>query len=329
MLSRDRDTESDTRYYFGELEKLFPEITNPATKVFFYRAKAKSALSTKEYSAAEAAFQAGLEIIQTAKDDEKRNVADQACLFRESYIHFLCAQKRLDEVPSQLVACEAYARQYPLERGGMLLQAALEAGIHYYLESSNEAEVRSRIEELKAAATSLRLANAIGGQFTNIANQALHRKLVALALYVTQCAIEMAKIADPDNSMGFLVGCFYQEAQMLAQLHRYDEAKLKAESLLQMCDSVKDKDIFFAINLLLSEIERLVGNTATSVQHSQQAMNMLAGLSPQVIAQAKLQRSIALSDNGQTSEALKEIKQAWSVIEHLNPSNKFAFTTVR
>jgi hypothetical protein len=323
LLSNDRHGAGDTQHYFAELEKLSESITNPASKILFYRAKAKSSIVAKDHASAEEAFQTGLQIIQTAQDDEKRNVADQACLFREAYIHFLCSQKRLNEVPLILSLCESYALQYPFERGGMLLQAALEAGIHYYLEIKDESAVRSRIDRLKAAATSSRLANHIGGGFTNIANQALHRKCEALALHIVQCAIEMAKIADPNNSTGFLVGCFYQEAQILAQSKRYQEAKVKAQSLLSMCDAANDKDILFAIQLLLSEIERLTGNASTSVQLSQKVIGGVEGLPPQVIAQAKLQRSIALSDNGQTSEALDEIQQCWALIEHLEPPHEY------
>jgi tetratricopeptide (TPR) repeat protein len=306
IVSSDRGGFGDTRHYISEAEKLVSKISNPASKVIFYRAKAKACRIARDDNGAEIAFRAGLQVAETEADDEKRNVADQACLLREAYVHFLCDKKRLENVPSLLDACETYARLNAQSRGGALLNAALEAGIHYYLEIGDESGVRSRIEELKAAATTTFSANHIGGSVINVANHAGHRKHYELALYAARTAIEIAQTADPRNKSGFLVGCLYTEAQMLAQMSRYSEAQIKAQSLLQMCDPGKD----------------LTGDASAAVGKSKQAVASVASQPPEVLAMAKMQLAIALSDNGETESAIDELIQTWALIEHINPPEK-------
>jgi tetratricopeptide (TPR) repeat protein len=261
---------------------------------------------------AEDAYKEGLEFCRNEPDDEKNNLAIQACVLRSSFVHFLCNAKRIEEAQSLLVESERYAREHSDIEEGELLQAALGAGIHFSIASGDEDGAVERITELEQAASTAGKADRIGGDLMNIANRAVHRNAYRAALASAEACVRLAHRC-VELAPSFLVGALYTEAMVIMKSGDDDTALKKAEAILDLCHSPDDTIIKQATQHLIAEIKRCSGDSQTAVDLAQQALSVAKG-TPEDVAFTKLALARALNDNGQTEEALKQANQAWVLL---------------
>lgn len=295
--------------YFREAEKKADKLESSAAKVIFLRAKAAALQEADDFDGAEAAYRRALDHCLHDPEDEKGNLATQGCIVRASFVHFLCNHKRFDEALLLVGEAEAHAREHPGAEEGELLQAALEAGIHFALDSGNEDGALERIVELEAAATSVRLADRIGGDLLNMANRASQRKRHRAALAAAQAAVRLGNRCFDPKEPSFLVGALYTEAMVMAQAGDDEAALSKVRALLNFCNHPNDEVIRQAAHQLIAEIHRTRGDSQTAVENARRAL-AAAGGEPENIAMSKATLAIALNDNGQTEEALLEASAA-------------------
>ncbi len=322
LLSSDRQGIGDRLHYFQEAEKKVDKIKAPAAKAIYLRAKAAVLGEQGDTSGAEALYKEALDICSREEDDEKRNLATQACILRSDYVHLLCGEKRYEEAEAVLRACEDYARDNRDARNTELLGAALEAGIHLYLDTKDKEGAVARIEELEAAATTIRLADRIGGELLNIANHAAHRKMYGAALRAAEASIRLGHRCDDGKSPGFLIGALYTEAMILAKSG--DEMALtKAQAVLSACCRPEDQAVRQAASQLIAEIRRTAGDSESAVDLARGALALATG-GPENIAFSKSALARALNDNGQTEEAFNEASEAWALLEQASIPPKTA-----
>lgn len=314
LFSSSRRGIGDREHYFRELEKKERSLKTPVLKALFYRAKAAFLLDKSDQDGADGAFKDALKVCASAPDDEKQNNGIQACVARADYIHLLCSQKRLDEAQAMLIPCEEYARANMELEGGALLHIALQAGIHLALEKGDQQGAIGRISELEASATSVRLADRVGGDLLNVANQCSHRDAHEAALLAAQAAIRLGRRAQDREGPSFLVGAFYTEAMVLMRAGNDALALNKAEAILDFCTNPEDAAVRQATHHLIAEIKRLTGDSETAVEVAQIALREARG-GVEEIAFAKLALARALNDDGQTEEALKQARAGWQTID--------------
>ena len=314
LLSSDRHNRGDRQYYFQEAEKKVDKLKSPSAKVIFFRAKAAVLTERRDISGTEEAYKTALKICLTEREDEKGNLATQGCIVRASFVHFLCHQERHEEARQLLKECEDCARNHASVEEAELLQAALEAGIHFSLDTKDEDGAVDRIGKLESAATTMKLANRIGGDLINVANQASHRKMNRAALCAAEAAIRLGHRCDDGRSPGFLVGAFYTEALVLLNAGNDEKALERAEAVLSLCSRPEDAIIKQAAHQLIAEVRRTAGDSQAAVDLARQALAMATGR-PEEVAFTKSALARSLNDNGQTEEALKEAREAWLLLE--------------
>jgi hypothetical protein len=86
----------------------------------------------------------------------------------------------------------------------------------------------------------------------------------------------------------------------------------KAEAILDLCNRPEDGIIKQATHHLIAEIQRRLGDSQTAVDLARLALNSATGR-PDEVAFTKAALARALNDNGQTEEALKQAKEAWTL----------------
>jgi tetratricopeptide (TPR) repeat protein len=305
LLSSDRRHHGDRQHYFQEAEKRAEKLKAPSAKVIFFRAKAAALKEKRDMTGAEEAYKAALAICATKNDDDKGNLATQASIVRSSFVHFLCSQKRHEEARPILAECEAYARNHSDAEEAELLQAALEAGIHFSLDTKDEDGALTRIADLESAANTMQLANRIGGDLINVANQASHRNMHRAALCAAQAAIRLGHRCDDGKTPSFLAGAFYTKAVVLLKAGHDEKALAEAEAVLGLCNCPEDEVIKQAAHHLIAEVRRTAGDSQSAVDIARQALAMATGR-PEEVAFAKSALARALSDNGETEEALTQ-----------------------
>ena len=314
LLSSDRRHRGDRQHYFQEAEKKAEKLKAPSAQVIFFRAKAAALEEKGDMTGTEDAYKAALAICATKNDDEKGNLATQASIVRSSFVHFLCSAKRHEEARPILATCEAYARNHPDAEEAELLQAALEAGIHFSLDTKDEDGALTRIADLESAATTMQLANRIGGDLINVANQASHREMHRAALCAAQAAIRLGHRCDDGKSPSFLAGAFYTEAVVLLNAGHHERALAEAEAVLGLCDRPEDEVIKQAAHHLIAEVRRTAGDSQSAVDIARQALRMATGR-PEEVAFAKSAFARALSDNGETEDALTHATGAYELMK--------------
>jgi len=319
ILSGGRQRPGDRKHYFKEAMQRFENIKSPATKVIFFRAQAADCTDARDMIGAETAYRSALAICLNEKDDKKGNLALQGCIVRSSFVHFLCNLNRIEEARPLLEECEEYARGNPNAEESELLQAALEAGIHFSVSTCDEKGAITRISEMEQAAATMRLANRIGGDLINVANHLSHRKMHRAALDAARAAIRLGHRCDNTKSPNFLVGAFYTEAVVLLQAGEDQKALEKAQALLGLCNSPEDRVIKQAAQQLIAEVRRVSGDSQSAVDLAQQVLDSASGR-PEEIAFLKSALARALNDNGQTEQALKEAREALILLEHIEIS---------
>lgn len=312
IISSDRRGRSDRQHYFKLAEQKADKLKSNASKAIYFRARAGALEERGDIAAAEKAYQEALRCC-AEPDDEKGNLAIQGCIARASYVHFLCSEKRLDDAQPILAACEKHARANKDAEDGELFLEALRAGIHFSLDSGDEDGALSRITELEQFATTSRLADRMGGDLVNVANQASHRKVYKVALAAAAASVRLGRKA-ADLSPRFLAGALYTEAMVIAQAGDNETALGKAEAILDLCNAPEDAAIKQAAQHLIAEIRRVSGDSQTAVDMATEALRAAKG-TPEQIALTKCAVARALSDNGQTEEALKHVKEAWTLVQ--------------
>ncbi len=310
LLSSERRGQGDRQHYFQQAEKKVGKLKSSAVKAIYLRAHAAVLEENGDLAGAEEAYRVALHYCCTEPEDDKGNLAVQGCIVRSSFVHFLCNQKKLEEARPLLAECEQYARQNKDAEEGELLQAALQAGIHFSLVASDEDDAILRINELERFAGTSRLANRIGGDLINVANQASHGKAHRAAVTAAQASIRLGQRCDDGSSCGFLVGALYTEAMVVMQGGDEETALSKAEAILDVCNRPEDAVIKQAAHHLIAEIRRCSGDSQTAVDSARLALSAAKGR-PEDIAFTKSALARALNDNGQTEEALKHAKEAW------------------
>jgi hypothetical protein len=312
LLSSDRRGHGDRQHYFQQAEKRISKLKSNAARAIYHRARAAALEEKKDMAGAEQAYLDALKCCAST-EDEKGNLATQGCIIRSSFVHHLCNAKRLDEAQPLLAECEEYARQHKDAEEGELFQAALEAGIHFALEAADEDGAIMRIKELEEYVDTARLANRIGGDLINVANQASHRKAHRAALAAAESGIRLARRCEGDNADDFLAGALYTEAAVL--LHAGDDKKAleKAQAVLDLCNRPEVSIIKQATHHLIAEVRRCAGDPETAVELSRRALSAATGR-PEDVAFTKAALAKALSDNGQTEEAYRQAREAWTLV---------------
>lgn len=313
LLSSDRRRGKGERQdYIQQAEKKADKLTSSAAKVIYLRARAAALQDQHDLAGAEAAYRKALAHCLNDAEDDKGNLATQGCIVRTSFVHFLCNEKRFDEARPLLEEAEAHARANREAEDGELFQAAMEAGIHFALDTADEDGAIRRIAELEDFASSLRLADRIGGDLLNIANHASHRKAHRAALAAAQGSVRLGNRCYDSNSPSFLVGALYTEAMVMAQAGEEERALPKAAAILDLCTRPEDEPIKQATHQLIAEIHRTSGDSQAAVDMARRALS-IAQAEPENIAFAKTAVAIALNDDGQTEEALKQAREAWAL----------------
>lgn len=323
LLSSDRHHRRDMQHYFQQAEKKFRKVKGAATKAIYFRAKAAALVERRDMLGAEKAYKDALAVCITENEDRKGNLATQGCIVRSSLVHFLCNEQRYDDALPILQECEAYARSHPGEEETELLQAALEAGIHFCLDTNDEDGAVTRIAELESAATTQSLASRIGGDLINVANRASYRKMHRAAMSAATASIRLGHRCDDKDSGSFLAGALYTEAHVLLNAGQEEAALTKAQAVLDICRRPEDAFVKQAANHLIAEVRRTTGDSQAAVDFAREAL-AIAGGGPEEVAFAKSALARALNDNGQTGEALREATEAWSLVEHTDIPAKMA-----
>ncbi|MCI0350993.1 MAG: hypothetical protein L0Z53_16325, partial [Acidobacteriales bacterium] len=302
----------DRQHYFRQAEQKVGKLKSNAAKAIYFRARAAALEEARDLVGAEEAYRAALECCRTETDDEKNNLAKQGCVVRSSFVHFLCNEKRIDEARPLLAESEGYAREHKEAEEGELLQAALEAGIHFSLDAGTENGAVQRITELEQAASTLRVADRIGRALINIANRASHRDAHQVALVAAEASVRLGRRC-VDHSSSFLAAALYTEAMVILKAGDDDAALKKAEAILDLCNSAEEAIIKQATQHLIAEIKRCSGDSQAAVDLARLALNAAKGR-PEDVAFTKLALARALNDNGQTEEALKQANEAWVLL---------------
>ena len=305
---------SNRKGYFDQAEKKINKIKDPDNRllVFYFRAKAAVFHDERNLSGEEDTLRSALQCCENAKEDINRNFATQACVIRSELIILLCEQDRHSEAAELVTACDAYARGHANDADGELMQAAMSAGIFWALKSDNEADAIRRIQELEDVAKTANQAKRIGGQLSNMAVDSIKIGFQRFALAAAEAAVRLGQKLDDDK--GFLVGALYTVAVMTFHSGDHAAAKRKAESLLDACNGPKDAIIKQAAMHLIAEISRGEGDSETAVSLATAALSSATG-HPQEVAFLKLAVARALSDNGQTEEALTHAIEACELMK--------------
>ena len=312
LLSSSRRLGGDQEHYLREAEKKADKLKSPVAKAIYLRARATTLERLRDVEGADAAYRAALKECE-GPDDEKRNLATQACVIRSEFVHFLCTHSRFEEAQSILASAEDYARQQPAEAEGELFQAALEAGIHWSVVAEDHDGAIRRIRDLESYATTSRLAYRIGGDLLNVATHASRAKSHAVALAAAQASIRLGRQSIEYAPSSFLVGALYSEAMVMMQSGDHATALAKAEAILDLCKRPEDASIRQATLQLIAEIRRAGGDAQAAVDMATTALAS-ANDEPENIAFSKLAVARALNDNGQTEDALKQAREAWMLI---------------
>ena len=314
LSSSQRRGGGDSEYYFNELNKKEKNLTTPAGRALFHRARAARLREQHDEEGAARAYEDALAACEGAPEDAKQNNGIQACVSQADYVHLLCSLNRLDEAKAMLIPCVDYARKNPELENGALLHLALEAAIHLALEMGDQHEAINCIAELEGSATTVRLADRVGGDLLNVANQCSHRAAHDAALAAAQASIRLGRRAQDREGPNFLVGAFYTEAMVLLRAGKGPLALAKAEAVLDFCNNPNDAAIKQATHHLIAEIRRLAGEPQAAVDLAQAALRLATG-NVEEVAFAKLALARSLADNGQTEEALKHAREGWHVID--------------
>lgn len=312
LASDSRPGRGERQDYIRQAERKADKLKSSAAKVIYLRARAAALQDQNNLIGAEEAYQKALDHCLHDAEDDKGNLATQGCVVRASFVHFLCTQKRFDEARPILEESETYARANKSVEDGEIFQAALEAGIHFSLDTGDEDEAIRRIAELEELASSPRLADRIGGDLLNIANRSSHRQAHGAALAAAQASVRLGNRCYDPSSPSFLVGALYTEAMVMAQAGMEELALTKAEAILDLCTRPEDEPVQQAAQNLIAEIHRTSGDSQTAVDMARRALSA-AKAEPKNMAFTKAALAIALNDNGQPEEALKQAKEAWAL----------------
>lgn len=314
MLSSERENRGDRQRYLGAAEKKVSALKSAAAKVIFYRAKASACQTARDLPGAEDAYKEALRICTSEPEDEKQNLAVQACIVRSSFVHLLCNQKRMEDARPLRDACEEYARSHSDKEDGELMQAALMASIHFEVVAKNEDAAIALVRDLEAlASTSPRLANRVGSELIETANHTSHDEAHRTSIAAAQAAIRIAPLLDKEKQHSFLTGALYTEAASLARSKENDDlALLKAQALLDACNHPDDAIIKQAAQHLVAEIRRCNGDSQAAVELARSALSV-ATRGTEEVGFTKMALARALNDNGETEEALKEASEAWEL----------------
>ena len=312
LFSSSRRGIGNRRNYLDQAEKKIGEIKNATVQVLHYRTKAATCQDERDRSGAESALRSALRCCEESTDDKEKNLAAQACVVRSELIILLCEQDRQREASELVAACDAHAREHTDDEDGELMQAAMSAGIFWALKTGDEENALSRIQELEAIAKSAHQAGRIGGQLSNMANNSSHMGFHRAALAAAEGAVRLGQKSDDEK--GFLVGALYTVAVVTFHSGDHATAKRKAESLLDACNAPKDAVIKQAAKHLIAEIVRGAGDSESAVTHASEALALASGR-PEEVAFTKQAVARALSDNGQTEEALAHAIEAYELMK--------------
>lgn len=298
--------------YLDQAEKKIGEIKDASIRVLYFRAKAAACQDQRNRAGAEEALRSALQCCERATDDKENNLETQACVVRSELIILLCELDRHAEAAELVTACDTHARTHVNDEDGELMQAAMSAGIFWALKSGKEADAVRRIQELEAVAKTAHQAGRIGGQLSNMANNSSRMGFHRAALAAAEAAVRLGQKSD--DKKGFLVGALYTVAVVTLHSGDHVTAKRKAESLLDACNDPKDAVIRQAANHLIAEIVRIAGDSATAVTFATEALASASGR-PEEVAFTKQAVARALSDNGQTEEALAHAIEAYELMK--------------
>jgi tetratricopeptide (TPR) repeat protein/ribosomal protein S6 len=304
----------DLKFYFLEAEKRQKDITHPVIKAQFYRAKAVFLLDKNDHDGAVDAYKAAITACGDICEADLKANGHHVCVVRADYVHLLCSQKKFSEAQQMLAECDEYAQQNPEIADGSILQIAHGAGIHLAIERDNQEMAIDRIKALEALATNARLADRIGNDLLNVANQCSQRDAHEAALEAAQAAIRLGRRAKKREGPSFLVRAFYTEAMVLARSGEHASALSRAEAILDFCKKPEDATTKQATHHLIAEMKRLAGDTEVAIDFAQTALGEATG-DIEEIAFAKLALARALADNGQIAEALKHAREGWQVVD--------------
>lgn len=309
ILSSDRRGVGDRRRYFAELERKKDSIQDTALKVLYHRSKAAVLQDAGDHDAGNDELRAALVLCDEAKEDPKHTLAIQACVIRSHLVLRLCNENRMDEAKPLLDECEAFARAHTDLEDAELVQAALESGICWSLKSNDEGAAIERIGELEMTAKDNRLAGRIGSQLVEVCNRASHMRAHPTAIAAAEASLRLAKHHRDER---FEVGVLYTLAAAHYRAGNLDAARIKAEALIDACGP-KDEAIRFATAQLISVIAREQGDSQRAVDQARAALTAAAG-DTDGVAIAKLALADALSDNGETEEALRQASECYELM---------------
>jgi tetratricopeptide (TPR) repeat protein len=312
LVSSPRGGSGNRKSYLTRAEKKIETVDSGFVKVLYYRTKAGVCEDERDLHRAEEALRSALQCCEHGKDDEEKNLATQACVVRSQLIIHLCQQNRHAEATDLVSACDAHARAHPDHEDGELMQAAMSAGILWALKSNKENEAIIRIRELEAVATTEQQAGRIGGQLSNMANNASHMGFHQAALAAAEGAVRLGQKSD--DKKGFLVGALYTVAVVTFHAGDHATAKRKAEALLDACQNPRDAIIRQAATHLIAEITRGTGDSQAAVDLVSHALASAVGR-PEEVAFTKQALARALSDNGRTEEALGHAIDAYELMK--------------
>lgn len=312
LVSSPRRGSGNRRGYLAQAEQRIGKINAGFVKVLYYRTKAEVCEDERNQRGAEEALRSALECCEHAKDKDEIDLATQACVVQSRLIILLCQQNRHAEVGDLVEACDASARAHPDYEDGELMQAAMSAGIFWALKSNKEDDALSRIRELEAVATTEHRATRIGGQLSNMANNASHMGFHRTALAAAEAAVRLGQASG--DKKGFLVGALYTVAVVTFHAGDHMAAKRKAEALVDACQNPRDAIIRQAATHLIAEISRGAGDSETAIDLASEALASAVGR-PEEVAFTKQALARALSDNGRTEEALAHAIDAYELMK--------------
>jgi tetratricopeptide (TPR) repeat protein len=315
--TRNRSSAED---YLAEAARKLDKVESVTTKILYFRARAASQESERDRDGAAGSLREAIACASEFDEERKSPEANQRCAARASLVHILCSEENFDEAKAVLVVCEAYARRFPDVVHGEVLRTALEAGIHYSVATADEDGVTKRIAELENATPVGRQAARTAEQLMNMSNMLSRHDSPQTALHAVQASIRLVeKCGEADPR--FVVGISYTEAAMLYRSGDLETAKRKAQALLDVCRMPDDALIHSSINQLIAQIDRETGDSESAVRLAREALKS-AGGEAALVAFAKMGLAIALGDNGQTEEALKQVREAALLIEREPPSRE-------
>ncbi|OYW77251.1 MAG: hypothetical protein B7Z37_04950 [Verrucomicrobia bacterium 12-59-8] len=110
LVSSQRRNPEEPKHYLEQAESKLDALTSPASKMIYYRAKARVCHATRNEEGEETAYKEALNVGRAAGDDSVKNVAVQTCIIRGSLTHLLCEQGRLEEAKQMSDASLVFAR---------------------------------------------------------------------------------------------------------------------------------------------------------------------------------------------------------------------------